>query len=482
MNNDPSRMLSLEEQLQQVQERLRQAARQRAEWIAQKRPQREIDRFDQDVAILRQQRQSLINAIDREKRGTLITEVGPNSQPQPRAKPKRAAGQPPFIIRFFALVLTVFVVSLITISVIGLIISRLQPPPVEDATTGQATDEFAWTDDMDVPERVLATYLSFNRNKINSRPSDDTTPVTFIIEPGESAGSISDRLAEEGLIVDAEVFRRLLQWRGADSLLEAGDYELSRNMTMDEVIAALQTSALDELQFTLVEGIRAEQMAEELERQGIAAAADYMALVRNPAYFAADYDFLQGLPEGSTLEGYLFPDTYRVFADEVTAESVIRLQLDTFALRVPPELRAAATAQGLTLHQVVIIASIVEREAVLSAERPTIAGVYLNRLRDGMLLNADPTIQYALGRQADGSWWKRPLTADDLQLDSPYNSYTRVGLPPTPIDSPGLATIEATLTAPPTEFYYFVSRNDGSHVFAVTYEEHLQNVAEFQSQ
>lgn len=130
----------------------------------------------------------------------------------------------------------------------------------------------------------------------------------------------------------------------------------------------------------------------------------------------------------------------------------------------------------------IIIASIVEREAVLSEERATIAGVYMNRLRDGTLLNADPTIQYALGRQEDGSWWKRPLTAEDLQLDSPYNSYIRPGLPPTPIDSPGLATIEATITAPPTEFYYFVSRNDGSHVFAVTYEEHLQNVAEFQSQ
>jgi UPF0755 protein len=480
MNNNPSGMLSLEEQLQQIQERLRYAARQRADLIAQKRPQRDIDRFDQDVAILRQQRQSLINALDREKRGTLVTEATP--PPNSRAKVKRATGEPPFIIRFFALVLTVFVVSLITISAIGLIITRLQPPPVEDATTSEPADEFAWTDDMDFAERALATYLSFNRGKINSRPSDDSTLVSFVIESGESAGGIAERLAEEGFIVDAEVFRRLLQWRGADSALEAGEYELSRNMTMDEIIAALQLSPRDEIQFTLVEGLRAEQMAEELERQGIALAADYMALVQNPAFFAADYEFLQALPEGSTLEGYLFPDTYRVFADEVTAESVIRLQLDTFALRVTPELRAAAQTQNLTLHQAIIIASIVEREAVLSEERATIAGVYMNRLRDGTLLNADPTIQYALGRQEDGSWWKRPLTAEDLQLDSPYNSYTRPGLPPTPIDSPGLATIEATITAPPTEFYYFVSRNDGSHVFAVTYEEHLQNVAEFQSQ
>ncbi len=480
MNNDPSRMLSLEEQLQQVQERLRQAARQRAELIAQKRPRRDIDRFDQDVAILRQQRQSLINALDREKRGTLVTEVSP--PPIPRANVKRATGQPPFIIRFFALILTVFVVSLITISAIGFIITRLQPPPVEDTLAGESADEFAWTEEMDIAERALATYLSFNRDKINSRPSDDTTLVTFVIEPGESAASIAARLAEEGLIVDAEVFRRLLQWRGADGLLEAGEYDLSKNMTMDEVIASLQTADLDELQFTLVEGLRAEQMAEELERQGIVRAADYMALVQNPAFFAADYDFLQGLPEGSTLEGYLFPDTYRVFADEVTAESVIRLQLDTFALRVPAELRTAAEGQGLTLHQAMIIASIVEREAILSDERPTIAGVYLNRLRDGTVLNADPTIQYALGRQPDGSWWKRPLSLEDLQLDSPYNTYIRPGLPPTPINSPGFATIEATLTAPATDFYYFVSRNDGSHVFAVTYEEHLQNVAEFQSQ
>ena len=277
MNNDPSRMLSLEEQLQQVQERLRQAARQRAELIAQKRPRRDIDRFDQDVAILRQQRQSLINALDREKRGTLVTEVSPS--PIPRANVKRATGQPPFIIRFFALILTVFVVSLITISAIGFIITRLQPPPVEDTLAGESADEFAWTEEMDIAERALATYLSFNRDKINSRPSDDTTPVTFVIEPGESAASIAARLAEEGLIVDAEVFRRLLQWRGADGLLEAGEYDLSKNMTMDEVIASLQTADLDELQFTLVEGLRAEQMAEELERHGIVRAADYMALV-----------------------------------------------------------------------------------------------------------------------------------------------------------------------------------------------------------
>lgn len=479
MNSDASGMLSLEEQLQQVQERLRTAARQRAEMIAQKRPAREIERFDQDVAVLRQQRQSLIAALDREKQ-IGVAQPTANGESARRSQVKRATGQPPLIIRFFAVILTVFVVALVTISALSFIIGRLQPPPVEDTTTAQEVDEFAWTDDMELSQRVLASYLAFNRDKIYSRPSDDATAVEFMIEMGESATSIASRLAADGLVVDGEVFRRLLQWRGADSTLEAGEYDLARNMTMDEVIDSLQTSARAELQFTLVEGLRAEQMAEVLERDGLTTAEEYMALVQDPSRFAADYNFLQGLPLGSTLEGYLFPDTYRVFADEVTAESIIRLQLDTFAARVPLEVRAAAEAQGISFHQAVIIASIVEREAVVSEERATIAGVYLNRLRDGTLLNADPTIQYALGRQEDGSWWKRPLTLDDLQLDSPYNTYLVPGLPPTPIDSPGQATLEATLTAPPTEYYYFVSRNDGTHVFAVTYEEHLQNVAEFQ--
>jgi UPF0755 protein len=142
----------------------------------------------------------------------------------------------------------------------------------------------------------------------------------------------------------------------------------------------------------------------------------------------------------------------------------------------------AAEQRDMTLHDAVIIASIVEREAVVAEERPLIAGVFINRWEDGTLLNADPTVQYGLGFQPDtGQWWKRPLTRADLQADNPYNSYIYRGLPPGPIASPGLDSLRSTILAPPTDFYYFVARNDGTHVFAVTYEEHLQNVAQFQS-
>jgi UPF0755 protein len=331
--------------------------------------------------------------------------------------------------------------------------------------------------------RLLKLYLDFNAAMLEA-PSDDTTTVTFTVEPGETAATIAAGLEEAGLIRSAAVFRQLLRYRQADATLGAGTFELNRAMSMDEVIVALQTSPKLEITVTIPEGWRAEQIAETLAEQELFPAEDYMALVQDAARFRADFDFLADLPEGATLEGYLFPDTYRVFKEDTTAESFIRLQLTTFGQRLTPELRAAAKASDTTIFEAVTLASIVEREAVVAEERPVIAGVFINRWEDGTVLNADPTVQYALGMQPDGSWWKTPLSLDDLKLDSPYNTYIYRNLPPGPICNPGASSIEGTITAPDTNFYYFVAKTDGSgqHVFAETLEEHSANVAREQGQ
>jgi UPF0755 protein len=189
------------------------------------------------------------------------------------------------------------------------------------------------------------------------------------------------------------------------------------------------------------------------------------------------YAFLEQRPAEATLEGYLFPDTYRL-PQNAGARDLIERMLDTFDTRVPPEMRAQAAAQGRSLHDVIILAAIVEREAVLPRERATIASVYLNRLAAGMKLDADPTVQYALGQPGD--WWPQ-ITADDyVAVDSPWNTYLYPGLPPGPIANPGLESIKAVLAPEDTPYLFFMrdcDADDGSHLFAATEEEHLNNYA-----
>jgi UPF0755 protein len=224
---------------------------------------------------------------------------------------------------------------------------------------------------------------------------------------------------------------------------------------------------------------------------------DYRKLGSDPAWRpTADngsstpeiYDFLDARPIGSTLEGYLYPDTYELARERATSQDLLRRQLDNFARLAVPAYRqsAAAGSTTLSLHEVVTLASIVEREAVLDEERPVIAAVYLNRLAKEMKLDADPTVQYAMGYQAGtGQWWKTPVSLDEYsQVESPYNTYLHVGLPPGPIASPGIASIRAVLNPAKHDYLYFVALPDGSgrHAFSRTFDEHLENVRRYQGQ
>jgi UPF0755 protein len=305
-------------------------------------------------------------------------------------------------------------------------------------------------------------------------------PVSVEVQQGESPSAIATKLERAGVIRSAAHFGVLAGLMGVESNLRAGEYEMTRGMPTAVVIDRLRENlTVPQFVLTIPEGWRWEQVGEHLERKGITTAADFQAAVS-----ATDYNapFLAQRPPGASLEGYLFPDTY-FFTVDATAHDIVARLLTTFNQKFPPELQAMAANQGLSLHQAVTLASIVEREAQVPSERPVIASVYLNRIKDGMLLQADPTTQYAIATPAsvaEYGWWKRDLTIDDLKVNSPYNTYVSNGLPPNPIASPGLASLEAVVRPSGTEFYYFVAKPDGSHAFARTLDEHNRNVQQYQ--
>ncbi len=222
-----------------------------------------------------------------------------------------------------------------------------------------------------------------------------------------------------------------------------------------------------------------------LQQRGIVSADDFLAAANSIASTGTqiDTDLLSDRPTSATLEGYIFPATYS-FDRNVTANQVVLMMVQALSDRFTPELRQEARNEGLDLHQVLTLASIVQREDVLPEEMPVIASVYLNRLAIDMPLQADPTVQYALtarpGDVQEYGWWKKSLSLDDLKYDSSYNTYVKNGLPPGPIANPGMAAIMAVIHPAKTNYLYFVARNDGSHAFAETFEEHEANVQKYQ--
>lgn len=334
-------------------------------------------------------------------------------------------------------------------------------------------------------EVALETYIQMHAEELQKPAGTDDTPITFIVQPGETAAQVAQRLYEAGLISDPELFRRYLQYTGMDAGLEAGTYTLRKTMTIPEIAEALQTGLRPERVVTIREGLRLEEVASAVAAQTGVSEGEFLQLVTTGWRETSlkQYGFLADLPPTATLEGFLFPETYRL-PEELTAYDVVARMLSTFDARVTEEMRLAAANQGLNIYQMVTLASIVEREAVIPEERPIIAGIFLNRLNAGWLLNADPTVQYALGYdEKTGAWWRR-LYFDELgvtslaDIDNPYNTYRYPGLPPGPICSPGLASIQAVAFPADTEYFYFIAdchKQDGSHLFARTEEEHYAN-------
>lgn len=329
-------------------------------------------------------------------------------------------------------------------------------------------------------ERALSWYLELRAGDL-APVGGDAEEVVFDVAAGEGIGDVARRLEAAGLIRDAETFRLLARAKGLDTGVQAGQHALRRDMSAEEVLAALQVARGEGVRVTLPEGRRAEEVVDLLAAEGLVERSEMLQLVGQGV---AAGPAVMDRPAGAGLEGYLFPDTYE-FEPGAGAVAVLERLLANFEARVTPDMRAQAVAAGLSLYEVVTLASIVERETSVASERPMVARVYRNRLAEPpYLLNADPTVQYGLGFHAgEGGWWKRPLLYADLESDSGYNTYRVPGLPPGPIASPGLASIAAVLNPAEGDWMYFVANDlacDGTHIFAHTYDEHLANVARYQ--
>jgi len=296
---------------------------------------------------------------------------------------------------------------------------------------------------------------------------------SFTIEAGESANSVASQLQSAGLIRDAEAFRSYLIYSGLDTSIQAGEYQLSTAMSALDIAHELQDATPEDVPFVILPGWRVEEIAESLSTSGLPVTYDeFLEAAKMPPQ---EFDFLSGV---SSAEGFLYPDTYIFHRTTSSAEEMISEMVRNFAARLTLDLRNGFDRQGLTVYQAVTLASMVEREAVKEEEQTLIASVYINRLNIGMKMEADPTVQYAIGYNfLQQTWWTNPLNLLDLEVNSVYNTYRYDGLPPTPIANPGLGALRAVAFPAETTYYYFRAKCDGSglHEFAETFDEHLQN-------
>jgi UPF0755 protein len=289
---------------------------------------------------------------------------------------------------------------------------------------------------------------------------------------GSGSLSIGQRLVASGVVRDMSTFRTALWMSGQGRHLKAGDYRFDRAMTPFDVIDKIARGDVFVIPVTFPEGLTIADMAAIAESHGIGSAASFKEAARNVS-LVRELD-----PAAKDLEGYLFPETYAL-SRHADAVKLVALMVARFEHVFTPELRQAAAARNLTVRQAVTLASIVEKETARADERPLVAAVYTTRLRVGMPLQCDPTVIYALTKAGryDGN-----LHKDSLAFDSPYNTYRYPGLPPGPIASPGRASLDAAVHPADADYVYFVSRNDGSHEFARTLEEHNRNVQKYQVQ
>jgi len=312
------------------------------------------------------------------------------------------------------------------------------------------------------------TYRQLNR------PFRGYTESEIFVEIPSGAGSraIGERLVGAGIIRDQLTYRVTLWQSGQARRLKAGEYRFDREMTPLEVLDKIARGDVYLLSLTFREGLTIAEMAQVFETHGFGPAASFVTAASD-ASLVRDVD-----PSAKDLEGYLFPDTYSLPRGSDAAR-VVRAMVDRFQRVMTPELRQAAASRNFTVRQLVTLASIVEKETARPEERPLVAAVYANRLKIGMGMQCDPTVIYAL--QHAGRYTGN-LRRDDLMFDSPYNTYRYPGLPPGPIAAPGKGSLEAAAAPADVDYVYFVSRNDGSHEFARTLDEHNRNVQRWQVQ
>jgi UPF0755 protein len=307
--------------------------------------------------------------------------------------------------------------------------------------------------------RVATPYAGF-----------DPAGVFVEIPPGAGVSTIAHRLADAGVVADPWTFRVAARLSGEERRLQAGEYHFAAAATPADVVARLARGDVYTRPVTFPEGLTIEEMADVFERAGLGTRAAFLDATAETS-LVAEFD-----PEAVSLEGYLFPDTYAL-PRRASAPEVVQAMVNGFRQAFDAPLRAAARARGVSVRDVVTLASLIEKETAAAHERELVSAVYHNRLRAGMPLQADPTVIYAM--RLAGTW-NGNIRRSDLQMDSPYNTYRYRGLPPGPIAAPGRAALAAALAPADIDYLYFVSRNDGTHVFATTLAEHNRNVVRWQ--
>jgi len=321
---------------------------------------------------------------------------------------------------------------------------------------------------------IYSLRLFLARKELQIPLSAESSPKNFTIQLGESVTSISTRLEDEGFIRDWEAIRLYLIYSGLDLSIQAGDFELSPSMTAIEIANKIQDSTPIDVDFVILPGWRAEEIAATLPSSGLnVTSEDFLSIVLYPE--------LISIPEKigpvRSLEGFLYPGTYTIKRD-VGALELVQIFVNRFASELPDEFINAYAEKGLSLQDAVIMASMVEREAVIDEEKPMIASVFYNRLAIQMKLESDPTVQYGIGyNEIQQTWWTNPLSSADISNYSLYNTYINIGLPPTPICNPDFLSLQAVAYPEQSDYYYFQAdcNGSGNHNFARTFEEHLQN-------
>lgn len=300
-------------------------------------------------------------------------------------------------------------------------------------------------------------YLYYKEGTLPVNPQDLTSKI-FVVRKGEGVSEIAKKLEKEDLIRNKLVFYLVIKRLGIDHQIQAGDFRLSPSMNVFTIAKSLTKGTLD-VWITIIEGLRKEEIAQIVSRELSIPESEFIKLGK---------------------EGYLFPDTYLI-PREATAEMILSILNKNFNRKYTADLRDKGREKQLTDEEVITLASLVEKEAQSDEDRLQVAAILLKRYKNDWPLQVDATIQYSLGYQPiEKTWWKKNLTKDELLIDSPYNSYKNVGLPPTPIANPGLASIQAVLDASEdTQYWYYLSDNKGKMHYAKTLEEHNENVKKY---
>ena len=309
----------------------------------------------------------------------------------------------------------------------------------------------------------IPAVLTYNwvDHELHQPANPSNSKVRFVVPPGATFHEVADTLHRAGLIDSVTVFDLYARYKHLDRNVQAGAYELSRNLNMVQILDALQTAIPDEVYVAIPEGYTVKKTAALLDKGGVIKGSEYVAQAVTGQY---SYDFLKDLPPGTSLEGFLFPDSYLI-SRTGTAKQLINIQLDNFNKHWTDSRKALAAQRHLTAQQIVTIASMIEREAMYDSDRPLVASVIYNRLSAGWDLQIDATVLYAKGV------WQSSVTTDDRKINSPYNTYLHTGLPPGPIANPGIKAIDAALQPASTGYFFYLSDPQGHNHYARTNEE-----------